>query len=263
MQRQQQGVRRFSAAFDPALQNIEQIDPARNTVSRRSGGTRRPAARCVRQARCHIGREKGIGRLRAHPPGNSVAILQAIAWPLTRIGQIAALKDGRIDVGFGRVRFEDATVQRTVLREEHLVVAIPAGHRLAGGSRPLSLRKLQEEALILYPRAPRSSYADQVVALFADHGIRPRVAHEARELQIAIGPVAAEEGICIVPESVKKSRVDDVVYRDLEEMAVSPIIMSHRARDGPPELATMARVIARHYADRGYGVPEALAAFDA
>ncbi|WP_255504893.1 LysR substrate-binding domain-containing protein [Novosphingobium sp. EMRT-2] len=91
----------------------------------------------MRQARCHKGREKGIGRLRAHPSGNSVAILQAIAWPLTRIGQIAALKDGRIDVGFGRVRFEDATVQRTVLREEHLVVAIPAGHRLAGGSRPL------------------------------------------------------------------------------------------------------------------------------
>lgn len=78
-----------------------------------------------------------------------------------------------------------------------------------------------------------------------------------------LGLVAAEEGICIVPESVKKSRVDDVVYRDLEEMAVSPIIMSHRAREGSPELATMVRVIARHYADRGYGVPEALAAFDA
>lgn len=179
------------------------------------------------------------------------------------LDQIAALKDGRIDVGFGRVRFEDAAVQRTVLREEHLVVAMLAGHRLAGGSRPLSLRKLQEEALILYPRAPRPSYADQVLALFADHGIRPRVAYEARELQIAIGLVAAEEGICIVPESVKKSRVDDVAYRDLEEMAVSPITMSHRARDGSPELATMARVIARHYADWGYGVPEALAAFDA
>lgn len=180
---------------------------------------------------------------------------------MTSLDQITALKDGRIDVGFGRIRFEDEMVQRTVLREENLVVAMPAGHILASLDRPLSLHQLEDQAVILYPRAPRPSYADQVLALFADYGLRPRVAHEVRELQIAIGLVAAEEGLSIVPESVKKSRVDDVVYREIEERAVSPIIMSHRTTDSSSELATMARVIAAHYSEWGYSVPERLTAF--
>jgi DNA-binding transcriptional LysR family regulator len=34
----------------------------------------------------------------------------------TTLEQIAALKDGRIDVGFGRIRFEDPSVRRIILR---------------------------------------------------------------------------------------------------------------------------------------------------
>lgn len=181
---------------------------------------------------------------------------------MVSLDQIAALTDGRIDVGFGRIRFESEVVQRTVLREEALAVAIPAAHPLAACEGPVSLQQLHDQPLILYPREPRPSYADQVLALLADHGIRPRIAHEARELQTAVGLVAAEEGLCVVPESVKKSRVDDVIYREITEHAVSPIIMSHRTHDRSVELAVMARVIALQYSKWGYVVPEALAGFD-
>lgn len=44
---------------------------------------------------------------------------------LTSMQQLEALKSGRIDVGFGRIRLNDASVQRTVLREEQLALAIP------------------------------------------------------------------------------------------------------------------------------------------
>lgn len=111
----------------------------------------------------------------------------------TTLDQIAALKEGRIDVGFGRIRFDDPAVRRVVLRNEKLVAAFPIGHQLAGGAGPISLHDLSAEPLIVYPRSPRPSYADQVISLFHDHGINPRIAHEARELQIAIGLVAAEE----------------------------------------------------------------------
>ena len=50
---------------------------------------------------------------------------------LTSLEQIAALKEGRIDAGFGRIPFDDALVERRVLRN--------------------------------YPNAPRPSYADQVL----------------------------------------------------------------------------------------------------
>jgi DNA-binding transcriptional LysR family regulator len=175
---------------------------------------------------------------------------------LVSLDQIAALKEGRIDVGFGRIRFEDEAVGRIVLREERLVVAIPTAHPLATAAEPLSFDALSSAPLILYPRQPRPSYADQVLSLFHDRGVTPRVAHEARELQIAIGLVAAEEGICVVPESVRKSLIDGVTFRELAEPATSPIIMSHRADDPTPELALMADVIARMYHSWDYAVPD-------
>lgn len=176
----------------------------------------------------------------------------------TTLEQLAALKDGRIDVGFGRIRFEDPAIKRTILRNERLAIALPRGHDLAQTERALTLKQVATQPQILYPRAPRPSYADQVISLFRDHGLEPKIAHEARELQIAIGLVAAEEGLAIIPESISRSRSHDVVYRELVEAATSPIIMSQRMNDNSPELQLMARVIAEEYSSWGYPVPEAL-----
>jgi LysR family transcriptional regulator, benzoate and cis,cis-muconate-responsive activator of ben and cat genes len=180
---------------------------------------------------------------------------------LVSLDQIMALKEGRIDVGFGRVRFDDDQVQRMILREEPLIAALPVDHPLAGDDSPVSLEQLAGEPLILYPRAPRPGYADQVLALFHDKGLQPWIVHEARELQIAIGLVAAEEGVCIVPVSVQKSRVAGVRYKPLADQATSPIIMSYRIGDKLPELALMADVIGRMYQSWGYDVPDGLHRF--
>jgi DNA-binding transcriptional LysR family regulator len=177
---------------------------------------------------------------------------------MSTLEQIRALKDGRIDVGFGRIRFEDESVQRIVLRDEKLVAALPAAHPLSRLRHPISLASLADSPLIVYPREPRPSYADQVLALFRDHGVRPRIAHEARELQIAIGLVAAEEGVCVVPDAIRKLRVDDVRYVEILEHATSPIIMSCRSNEISPELRTIASVIARMYRSWGYSVPDGL-----
>ncbi len=176
----------------------------------------------------------------------------------TTLDQIAALKEGRIDIGFGRIRFEDPAVRRTVLRRELLVAAVPLGSALGHDGGPVSLSVLAREKLILYPSTPRPSYADQVLSLFHDNGLTPNVVHEARELQIAIGLVAAEEGVAIIPESVRRARTDDVRYLELAEPASSPIIMSHRVGDFSPEVVMFMRIIARKYADWNYAVPEAL-----
>jgi LysR family transcriptional regulator, benzoate and cis,cis-muconate-responsive activator of ben and cat genes len=174
------------------------------------------------------------------------------------IEQITALKEGMIDVGFGRIRFDDPAVRRTVLRDEALVVAVPFGHTLTQVTGPIPLSRIAAEPQILYPRAPRPSYADQVLSLFHDAGLSPVIAHEARELQIAVGMVAAEEGVCIVPESVHQSRTDDVRYLDIAEPLSSPVIMSHRIGESSPELALMAAVIDKTYRQWGYGVPDAV-----
>lgn len=176
----------------------------------------------------------------------------------TTLEQITALKEGRIDVGFGRIRFDDPAVRRIVLRNEKLIAAFPINHPLAKQSGSVSICELAHEPQIIYPRQPRPSYADQVISLFRDHAVEPRIAHEARELQIAIGLVAAEEGMAIVPESVRRARSHDIAYRELVEPITSPIIMSHRFGDNSPEIAALTGVIARKYAEWGYETPAAI-----
>jgi LysR family transcriptional regulator, benzoate and cis,cis-muconate-responsive activator of ben and cat genes len=69
-----------------------------------------------------------------------------------------------------------------------------------------------------------------------------------RELQTALGLVAADEGICLVPASIETLRRDNVVYRKLDAVhAVSPIIMSSRKGDRSPEIALVLRLIRRMY----------------
>lgn len=149
--------------------------------------------------------------------------------------QVEALKSGRIDIGFGRIRIEDPAIEQRVLFEDPLVAALPAGHPLLGA--PVGLEALAAEPFILYPGNPRPSYADQVLALFAGHGLNIRVVQLANELQTAIGLVAAGIGVTLVPASVQRLHRDDIGYTPLtDEKATSPIIASWRAGDESPLL---------------------------
>jgi LysR family transcriptional regulator, benzoate and cis,cis-muconate-responsive activator of ben and cat genes len=240
--------------FEHATQVLERFDDLR-TMMRRFLEAERPrfvigfVASTIYAALPNL-----IRRFRAETPGLDISLVEMVS-----LEQISALKDGRIDVGFGRIRLDDPALRRDVLREERLVVALPLSHPFLEREGPLSFAELAGEPLILYPRVPRPSYADQVISIFRDRGLEPNIAHEARELQTAIGLVAAEVGICIVPTSVQRLRRDDVIYRELAEQNItSPIIMSRRANDRSRELAVMSRVIIEAYREWGWKVPEGL-----
>ncbi|MGO4156767.1 LysR family transcriptional regulator [Cupriavidus sp. YAF13] len=186
---------------------------------------------------------KIIRRFRTEHPQIELSLVE-----MTTMDQIAALKQGTIDVGFGRIRHEDPNVRRVVLREERMIVALPVGHPLSLAKPVLALHDLLGETLIIFPKAPRPSYADQVLAAFHDRALQPGRIHEARELQIALGLVAAGEGISIVPSSVHGLKRDDISYRELDDPnLVSPIIMSMRRLDETEEISAMLDMIYRLY----------------
>jgi LysR family transcriptional regulator, benzoate and cis,cis-muconate-responsive activator of ben and cat genes len=171
---------------------------------------------------------------------------------MSTMDQIKALKEGRIDVGFGRLRLEDPSIRRVVLREERMIVALPLGHPLIEAKAVLSLTDLLNETLIIFPKAPRPSYADQVLAAFHDRSLKPHRIYETRELQIALGLVAAGEGISIVPSSVHGLKRDDIFYKELDDpRLVSPIIMSMRMLDESDDLTRMLRLIYALYDEEG------------
>lgn len=176
---------------------------------------------------------------RAARPQTELALLE-----MSTVEQMEALKTGRIDVGYGRIRFDDPAIKREVLREERLVVAIPHGHEAAFSEGAMTLAEVARYDNLVYPRSPRPSYADQVLSLFRDLGLEPANVHEVQEMQIALGLVAAGMGVCVVPASVHRLRPDEVVYRPLlEPQAVSPIIMSTRLHDQSQDLVLLRQLL--------------------
>ena len=180
-----------------------------------------------------------IRRYRAARPGVEITLVE-----LTTLEQLAALKEHRIDVGFGRIPFDDPLVNRMLLRNERICVALPAAHPLLAGKAPLELADITREPLIVYPKSPRPSYADQVLALLAERSLKPLAIYEVRELQTALGLVAAESGLCLVPASIENLKRDNVVYRPLSGTGVvSPIIMSTRKDDRSSDIAQVLDII--------------------
>ncbi|MGF6531715.1 MULTISPECIES: LysR family transcriptional regulator [Paraburkholderia] len=170
---------------------------------------------------------------------------------MSTMDQFRALKDGVIDIGFGRIRHEDANIRRVILREEKMIVALPEGHPLSLVKPALALGDLVNETLIIFPKAPRPSYADQVLSAFHDRALKPRRIYEVRELQIALGLVAAGEGIAVVPSSVYGLKRDDVSYKELDDPTlVSPIIMSMRALDESRDIREMLELVYRLYEEQ-------------
>jgi DNA-binding transcriptional LysR family regulator len=229
--------------FEQAVQVLERMDEMQAIARRlREAGTPRLGVGFV-PSTLYGYLPEVIQRYRAARPGVEVALLELIT-----VEQIAALKEGRIDVGFGRIPFDDPAVERTLLRNERLSAALPSRHPLARRKGPLRLDDLASDTLLAYPKQPRPSYADQVLALFRGRGLRPRAVYEVRELQTALGLVAAEMGVCLVPASVERMRRDGVAYRALDEPgAVSPILMSTRKGDRSPEIGLVLRLVKEVY----------------
>lgn len=162
---------------------------------------------------------------------------------LTSVQQADALKAGRIDVGFGRLVIQNEGLENIVLAEEALVVALPAHSPLAR-ERRIALADLASEMLILYPAAPRPSFADQILQQFSVRGYEVLRTYETNGLQTAVGLVAAGMGVTIVPESVQRLRRDDITYRPLADKGLSsPLIMTIRAGDASSHVAKFRKMI--------------------
>ncbi|WP_138472775.1 LysR family transcriptional regulator [Poseidonocella sp. HB161398] len=185
-----------------------------------------------------------VRKMRHASPGLEIRLVEMVS-----LQQIHALKEGRIDLGFGRLRHSDAAVTGLVLREERLAVALPEGHAFAASAAALPVKALAGQKLIVYPKEPRPSYADHVLQLLNGHGVRPSELEEVSELQTALGLVAAEVGLCVVPASARRLRAD-IRYRILEgAQATSPVVLSHRASDSSPYVALVKRLIEEMYAE--------------
>ena len=183
--------------------------------------------------------------------------------------QIDALKSGDIDIGFGRFAHQDPWIQQILLRHERYLVALPKAHPLADSDEQ-RLIDLANNRLILYhqthlpisttaipikPSSDQPSFepvTEPLLHLFAQYGISPFMTTTVSDLQVALGLVAAGEGITLVPASLKTVRTEQIVYRRLlHENATSPIYL-HTLKDFiHPKIPDLLSAIYQVYERRG------------
>jgi DNA-binding transcriptional LysR family regulator len=128
--------------------------------------------------------------------------------------QLEALAQGQIDAGFmlHSPGFAPAGLERCLIAQEALVLALPEQHPLATQAR-LSLAWVLAEPLVIFPRRIVPSLFDAIVGLYHAHGQVPDVAQEAIQMQTIVNLVSAGLGLAWVPESVTQFRRPGVVYR--------------------------------------------------
>lgn len=231
--------------YEQALQVLGRVDQMKDATRRVGMNRNRVLSIGFVPSTLYGGLPSLVRKLRQNAPELDIQLLELLS-----VQQIPALKEGRIDLGFGRLRHNDPNVVSTILREERLVAALPQETPLARHETPLPLSALAGQKLIVYPKEPRPSYADQVMALLREEDIQPVEVLEVREIQTALGLVAAESGICIIPSSARQMR-SDLRFRVIDSpRATSPVILNHRAGDNSRYLDLVKTLIRDMYAEK-------------
>jgi DNA-binding transcriptional LysR family regulator len=137
--------------------------------------------------------------------------------------QLAALRDGMIDVGICRMLTGDDGVELHRLADEPLCCLLPAGHPLAAADA-VRLADLAGEDVVSFPRELAPVAHDTIVSACVRAGFSPRITQEAANDQTLLGIVACGLAVALVPRSTTRLQVDGVVHRPLTDpLAVTPL----------------------------------------
>ncbi|MCJ9699900.1 MULTISPECIES: LysR substrate-binding domain-containing protein [unclassified Bradyrhizobium] len=174
---------------------------------------------------------KAIARFRVGNP--------LVEFRLNEVGIVQQLDDvssGRLDLGILRlpVKSVPTGVGIMSLHREPIILAIPRGHRLAR-QKSVTLSALKSEPFVAVQIQEGSGFNAQVAQICAAGGLSPQIAQRAGQFTALAGLVAGGLGVAFVPDSLRKLRIDDVVYRPLAKInQQSDLAMVYRKSERAP-----------------------------
>lgn len=130
--------------------------------------------------------------------------------------QIEVLLQGKADVGFIHAVPLPAEVCFHRLDVERLVCCVPRQHRLAGRSR-ISISDMAGEKVLVFAREFAAHYHDRIVALLRAGDVEPYTPYRVQHWFTVIALVSQGMGISLVPRSLARSALADVIYIEIEE----------------------------------------------
>ncbi|SIQ88820.1 DNA-binding transcriptional regulator, LysR family [Sphaerotilus natans] len=151
-----------------------------------------------------------LDRLRATQPRLTISVHE-----IDSVDAVPALRSGDVDLAFARLEGDlGADIQTMAMSQDSLVVALPAGHRLAG-QRRIDMAMLADEAFVMFSRRVSPVYFDRIIALCQASGFSPRILHEVRSVTTQVASVGCGQGIGLVPESLRRMAPNNVLFKPL------------------------------------------------
>jgi len=129
---------------------------------------------------------------------------------------INKISNKEIDVGIERFPINlPNDLKMEIMIKEAWFAAINKNHPLSK-KKIIKVTDLKNEPLIFYPRWNSPASYDDVIDIFTNKKITPNIVQEATEQMTIAALVASDVGIGIVPEAMKKVKVNNVVHRPIE-----------------------------------------------
>jgi DNA-binding transcriptional LysR family regulator len=156
-----------------------------------------------------------LREFRKRLPGVRMDLVEA-----TSDQQWQALAEGRIDAGFVIAPERlPAGLDRLVVSDEPLVMALPTLREFAGVRAPVPASVLGRWPLIIFPRHIAPAFFDAILQYGGRSGRTPSIAQEAIQMQTIVSLVSAGMGIALVPASLRHLRRTGVRYAALPPQA--------------------------------------------
>ncbi|SEV96065.1 LysR substrate-binding domain-containing protein [Luteibacter sp. 329MFSha] len=171
--------------------------------------------------------------------------------------QYDALLSGQIDVGLLRARPEGVANARQlnveVIDHEPLVIALPAGHRLAKRDA-IRMTELATERFVAPPRAHAVTLTDRLGLLANKAGFHPNIRQEAQQIPSLLPLVAAEIGVALVPASLRAVKLDGVAFVPVDDPEAHLLLAAaSRVDNTSPVLESFLRTVREARAKLGLG----------
>lgn len=158
--------------------------------------------------------------------------------------QASALLDHRIHVGLSRASLGTETLVEELLYEEPMSVAVPINHPLAARSE-VFIADLADEPVVHYAgRSFRGVESDYLRAIFRSAGIEPKIAVEAKNVDSALGLVAAGLGIAMTAASFVHGQRPGVRFLAIGgDSPCVPMRAVYRAQEQSPAVQAFLKIV--------------------
>lgn len=159
--------------------------------------------------------------------------------------QLAAIDDGRIDLGFSRPLPPDRRTEfeEEVVYTDRLAIALPAAHALAR-QKVVRLKSVAGEPFVQFHRKGAPGLFDEVIAVCRRAGFSPRIVNEPNFMATVMTLVESGLGVSLIPRCVRSLNRPLAVVRPIEpQSARIPLCIAWRKSAQSPVLSAFLDIL--------------------